>query len=37
MISPQLDQSEIGVAARRVILSLRMVTGNIWMLDSVDR
>ena len=37
MISPQLDQSEIGVAARRVIIGLRMVTGNIWMLDDVDR
>jgi eukaryotic-like serine/threonine-protein kinase len=37
MITPQLDRTEIGVAADRVVLSLQTVTGNVWMLDNVDR
>jgi hypothetical protein len=37
VISPNLDRTEMGVAARHAVLSMQNVTGNIWMLDNVDK
>ena len=37
IISRDISQSEIGVSARRVILTMAAITGNIWMLDNVDK
>jgi len=37
MISPRVGETEIGIAARRAMLTLTTVTGNIWMLDNVDK
>jgi Tol biopolymer transport system component len=37
MISPDIADTEMGISARRALLTLGTVTGNIWMLDNVDR
>jgi hypothetical protein len=37
MISPRVGETEIGIAARRAMLTLTTVTGNIWMLDNADK
>jgi eukaryotic-like serine/threonine-protein kinase len=37
MISPKLGDTEIGISAERALLTLAAVTGNIWMLDDVDK
>jgi Tol biopolymer transport system component len=37
VISPNLDRTEMGVAARHAVLSMQNVTGNVWMLDNVDK
>jgi Tol biopolymer transport system component len=38
VISPNLaDGSEIGISAHRALLTMATVTGNIWMLDNVDK
>jgi Tol biopolymer transport system component len=37
MISPNIDKTELGIGAGRAMLNLRTVTGNVWMLDHVDR
>jgi Tol biopolymer transport system component len=37
VISPDIAGSEIGIAQRRAVLTMATVTGNIWMLENVDR
>jgi serine/threonine protein kinase/Tol biopolymer transport system component len=37
VISPLIGDSEIGISARRAMLTMTTVSGNIWMLDNVDR
>ena len=37
VISPEVGNSEIGIAQRRAVLTMATVTGNIWMLENVDR
>jgi hypothetical protein len=37
MISTDLGNTDIGIAERWAVLTLEMVTGNIWMLDNVDK
>ncbi len=36
-LSPELGIADIGVSARRLVLTMTEQTGNIWMLDNVDR
>ena len=36
-LSPLIGQAEIGVSPKRLILTMMEQTGNIWMLDNVDR
>jgi serine/threonine protein kinase len=36
-ISPRLDRMETGIGGGRAVLTLRSLTGNIWMLDHVDK
>jgi len=37
VISPDLGSSEIGISARRAVLTMATVTGGIWMLENVDQ
>jgi hypothetical protein len=37
MISPHVDRTAMSVSARQTILTMESVSGNIWMLDNVDR
>jgi Tol biopolymer transport system component len=37
VISPDVVGSEMGISARRAMLTMETVTGNIWMLDNVDK
>ena len=37
MISPDVGETETGISARHAMLTMATVTGNIWMLDNVDR
>ncbi|MEP6592294.1 MAG: hypothetical protein ABJC51_01310, partial [Acidobacteriota bacterium] len=37
MISPRVDFMDIAVSAARIVTTMRTATGNIWMLDNVDR
>lgn len=37
MISPDVSDEEWGVAARRAVLTMVSATGNIWMIENVDR
>lgn len=37
MISTDVAASELGLSAQRVVLPMATVTGNIWMLENVDR
>jgi hypothetical protein len=37
MISPHIDRTEMSVSSREAILTMESVSGNIWMLDNVDR
>jgi serine/threonine protein kinase/Tol biopolymer transport system component len=37
MISPHVDQSEMSVSSRQAILTMESVSGNVWMLDNVDK
>ena len=37
MIFPVLSGSEFGVAANRLVVTIREVSGNIWTLENVDR
>jgi Tol biopolymer transport system component len=37
MLSPDIDSTDAGISADRALLTLVSVTGNIWMLDNVDR
>jgi hypothetical protein len=36
-LSPLNGEAEIGVSPKRLILTMMEQTGNIWMLDNVDR
>jgi hypothetical protein len=36
-ISPYLERAEMDVSARHLMLTMRSVTGSIWMLEGVDR
>ena len=36
-ISPDLARSEMDVSARHAVLTMKAVSGSIWMLDNVDR
>jgi hypothetical protein len=36
-ISPYLERAELDVASKHVVLTMRTVTGSVWMLDDVDR
>ena len=36
-ISPDLAFAEIGISARRAVLPMQTVRGNIWMMENVDR
>jgi Tol biopolymer transport system component len=37
IISPDMANAEIGVASRQLVLTMQSTTGNIWMLEGVDR
>ena len=37
MISPNVGDTEIGISARRALFTMATVTGNVWMLDNVDK
>jgi hypothetical protein len=37
VISPLIGESEIGISARRAMLTMATVSGSIWLLDNVDR
>jgi serine/threonine protein kinase/Tol biopolymer transport system component len=37
VVSPDLIGSQIGISAHRVLLTMTSITGNIWMLDNVDK
>jgi hypothetical protein len=37
MISSDIGNVEMGIGGRRVLLTMASVTGNIWMLDNVDK
>ncbi len=37
VISPDVSSTEIGISARRALLTMASVTGNLWMLDNVDK
>jgi hypothetical protein len=37
MISPDLANTDIGIAQLWALLTIETVTGNIWMLDHVDQ
>ena len=36
-ISPDVGASDIGISARRAVLTMQTVRGNIWMMENVDR
>ena len=36
-ISPDLDTAEVGISARRAVLSMQTVRGNIWIMEHVER
>jgi hypothetical protein len=36
-IDPRMSVSEIGVSSDRLVLPMVSVTGNVWMLDNVDK
>ena len=36
-ISSDIAASEIGISARRAVLTMQTVRGNIWMMENVDR
>ena len=37
MVSPDLAETEMGISARRAMLTMATVSGSIWMLDNVDK
>jgi hypothetical protein len=37
LISSDISYSEMDVSARHVVLTMKTVSGSIWMLDNVDR
>ncbi len=37
VISPDMPQSDMDVSSRHAVLTMTTVTGNIWMLDNVDK
>jgi Tol biopolymer transport system component len=37
MVSPQIGDTEMGISADRALLTLEAATGNIWMLNHVDK
>jgi hypothetical protein len=37
VISPDVVGSEMGISAHRSMVTMTTVTGNIWMLDHVDK
>jgi eukaryotic-like serine/threonine-protein kinase len=37
VMSPDIANTDLGISARRALLTLETMTGNIWMLDHVDR
>ena len=37
LISPNVGSTEMGVAQRWAVLTMEAVTGNIWILDHVDK
>jgi hypothetical protein len=37
IISPDVGKTDIGVASRQLVLTMQSTTGNIWMLEGVDR
>jgi Tol biopolymer transport system component len=37
VISPDLQRAELDVSAHRALLTMATVTGNLWMLDNVDK
>jgi eukaryotic-like serine/threonine-protein kinase len=36
-ISPYLERAEMDVSARHIVLTMRTVSGSVWMLEDVDR
>jgi len=36
-ISPAVAVSETGISARRAVLTMQTVRGNIWVMENVDR
>jgi hypothetical protein len=36
-ISPQLVTAEMGISSRYAVLTIKNVSGSIWMLDNVDK
>jgi hypothetical protein len=37
MVNTNLDETQIGISARRVVLPMSSSTGSIWILDNVDK
>jgi hypothetical protein len=37
MVDPDISETETGISARRAMLTMATATGNIWMLDNVDK
>jgi hypothetical protein len=37
VIPSEIGQVELGISARRTVLTMANITGNIWMLDNVDK
>jgi hypothetical protein len=37
MISPDVIDADLGISARRAVFTMATVSGNLWMLDNVDR
>jgi hypothetical protein len=37
VISPDMTHSDMDVSSRHVVLTMKTVTGSIWMLDNVDK
>ena len=37
VIAPEMTQSDMDVSSRHVVLTMKTVTGSVWVLDHVDK
>jgi hypothetical protein len=37
VIGPSIVSAELGISARRVVLQMATITGNIWLLEGIDQ